>query len=161
MAVLAHGLHTISPLKNRKLAEEILSSGGALLSQYPIGREAIPQQFVQRDKTQAGMAQGVVMIQSDMEGGSLHASRAALSYDRWLAIPYPTEQDRTKKEPKIQANLLLADGDEAARKELLRLKDSSRLDRVLILRSKEDYARCLQSTLVPVGEIGSSQGRIF
>lgn len=161
VAVLAHGLQTISPSKNRKLADEILSSGGALVSQYPVGREAIPQQFVQRDKTQAGMAQGVVMIQSDLEGGSLHASRAALSYRRWLAVPYPTERDRAKKEPKIQANLLLAEGDVPARSELLRLKDSSGLDRVLILRSKEDYARCLISTSASTSEIGSSQGNMF
>lgn len=161
VAVLAHGLQTIAPPKNRKLAEDILSTGGALLSQYPIGQEAIPQQFVQRDKTQAGMAQGVVMIQSDLEGGSLHASRAALSYGRWLAIPYPTEQDRAKKERKIQANLLLADGDAIARSELLRLKDSRCLDRVLILRSKEDYGRCLPSTSAPSPETQYSQGSIF
>lgn len=161
VAILAHGLQTISPSKNRKLAEDILNAGGALLSQYPIGREAIPQQFVQRDKTQAGMAQGVVMIQSDLQGGSLHASRAALSYGRWLAVPYPTEQDRAKNEPKIQANLLLADGTVGERGELLRLKDGSGLDRVLILRSKEDYKRCLLSNTTPNLELQASQGSIF
>ncbi len=161
VAVLAHGLQSISPAKNRKLAEDILSAGGALLSQYPIGREAIPQQFVQRDKTQAGMAQGVVMVQSDLEGGSLHASRAALSYGRWLAVPYPTEQDRATKEPKIQANLLLADGDSEKQMELLRLKDVSGLDRVLILRSKEDYTRCLVINAAPSLDMGSSQGNMF
>lgn len=83
------------------------------------------------------------MIQSDLRGGSLHASRAALSYGRWLAIPYPTEQDRARREPKIQANLMLADGTSADRRDLLRLKDDAALDRVLVWRSKEDYARCL------------------
>lgn len=161
VAILAHGLQTISPSKNRKLAEDILNAGGALLSQYPIGREAIPQQFVQRDKTQAGMAQGVVMIQSDLQGGSLHASRAALSYGRWLAVPYPTEQDRAKNEPKIQANLLLADGTVEERGELLRLKDGSGLDRLIILRSKEDYTRCQLSNTTPNLELSSSQGSIF
>lgn len=145
VAVLAHGMHTIAPATHRSLAEDIVNSGGALVSQYPIGREVIPQQFVQRDKTQAGMAQGVVMIQSDLKGGSLHASRAALEYGRWLAVPYPTQQDRLTDEPKIQANLLLADGNATERAELLRLKGVSGLDRVLVLRSREDYARCLET----------------
>jgi len=90
IAVLAHGLHTIAPKQHRRLADDILAAGGALLCEFPFGREPIPQQFVKRDSTQAGLVQGVVMIQSDVRGGSLHASRAALTYARWLAVPYPT-----------------------------------------------------------------------
>lgn len=138
VAVLAHGLQTVAPSRHKKLAEEILASGGALVSQYAFGREVIPVQFVQRDKTQAGMAQGVVMVQSDREGGSLHASRAALSYGRWLAVPYPTQQDRERGEPKVQANLVIADGSTRDASDLLKCKDVD-LHRVIVLRSKEDY----------------------
>lgn len=161
VAVLAHGLQTIAPAKNRKLAEDILNNGGALISQYPIGRDAIPQQFAQRDKTQAGMAQGVVMIQSDLQGGSLHASRASIEYGRWLAVPYPTEKDRSRIEPKIQANLRLADGSEAERMDLLRLKSADGLGRILVLRSKDDYARCLASASAPGIEEPPLQGSMF
>lgn len=139
VAVLAHGLHTISPAKHRQLADAILNSGGALVSQFRFGQAATPQQFVIRDKVQAGLSQGVVMIQSDVKGGSLHASRAALEYNRWLAVPYPTLVDRDLNEPKIQANLLLADGDNKDRASLLRCSEPN-LDRVLILRGREDYA---------------------
>jgi len=162
VAVLAHGLQTIAPAKHRGLAEDILNKGGALVSQYPIGRDAIPQQFVQRDKTQAGMAQGVVMVQSDVQGGSLHASRAAIDYGRWLAVPYPTEADRASNAPKARANLLLADGSDADRRELLRRKDADGLDQIIVLRSKEDYARCLTSrSKAAVVEPPASQGSIF
>lgn len=161
VAVLAHGLQTIAPTQHRRLAEEILEKGGALVSQYPIGREAIPQQFVQRDKTQAGMAQGVVMIQSDLQGGSLHASRAAIDYGRWLAVPYPTEADRVSGAPKAKANLMLADGSEDERKELLRRKDGG-LQKVIVLRGKEDYARCLSLDPSAVAvEAPAVQGSIF
>ena len=139
VAVLAHGLQTIAPRKHRQLAEDILSSGGALVSEFPFGTEPLPQYFVQRDKTQAGMADGVVMVQSDLEGGSLHASRAALSYGRWLAVPYPTVQDRTAGAEKVQANLLLADGTETERADLLRIP-VSRLSQVIILRTRNDYS---------------------
>src|SRR5690606_3807633 len=136
VAVLAHGLQTIAPSTHRRLAEDILNKGGALVSQYPFGRGVIPQQFAQRDKTQAGMAQGVVLIQSDVQGGSLHASPAAIESGRWLAVPYPTESDRSAGAAKIKANLVLADGPPAARMELLRVKSESALGRVLVLRGK-------------------------
>ncbi|RRV04614.1 DNA-processing protein DprA [Pseudomonas sp. v388] len=138
VAVLAHGLHTISPSRNKDLANRILSSGGALVSEYKFGQAALPQQFVKRDRTQAGLARGVVMIQSDLKGGSLHASRASLDYERWLAIPYPTRKDIANNEPKIQANLLIADNFDGSAPALLRCT-SSKFDRVHILRSREDY----------------------
>ena len=146
VAVLAHGLHMVAPTRHRKLADEILASGGALVSEYPFGHGALPQQFVKRDRTQAGLARGVVMIQSDLKGGSLHASRASLEYERWLAVPYPTELDLRNSEPKIQANLLIASGGAAAKGDLLRCQPSA-LDQVLILRSKDDYSKMTDSTV--------------
>ncbi|MHB1530148.1 MAG: DNA-processing protein DprA [Acidiferrobacteraceae bacterium] len=144
VAVLAHGLQTISPSKHKELAERILESGGALVSEYPFGQSAQAQQFVKRDKTQAGLADGVVMIQSDLKGGSLHASRATLEYGRWLAVPYPTDRDRANNEPKIQANLLIADGAPGPKTDLLRC-DEFALSRIVVLRSKEDYRRLLEA----------------
>lgn len=160
VAVLAHGLQTIAPAKHRGLAEDILNKGGALVSQYPIGRDAIPQQFVQRDKTQAGMAQGVVMVQSDLQGGSLHASRAAIDYGRWLAVPYPTDADRASGAAKAKANLVLADGSLTERIELLRRKEGD-LDKLFVLRSKADYARCLASTAPAAAKASATQGSMF
>lgn len=154
VAVLAHGLQTTAPSQHKKLAEDILSSGGALISEYPFGQKAFPQQFVKRDRTQAGMAQGVVMIQSDIKGGSLHASRAALDYGRWLAVPYPTEADENAKEPKAQANLLIANGQDFERANLLRCTPKD-LGKIIILRNKNDYTvmtntHTPQSTVVPL-----------
>lgn len=148
VAVLAHGLHTVSPARNRALAEKIVESGGALVSEYRFGQGARPEQFVKRDRTQAGMAQGVVMIQSDVQGGSLHASRAALDYKRWLAIPYPTSLDRTNKEPKVQANLLLAEGSPEEKTRLLRCSPED-LTRLIILQGKDDYPQLLEPKQSP------------
>jgi DNA processing protein len=145
---MAHGLHTVAPARHRKLAEDILAQGGALVSEYRFGQAARPEQFVKRDRTQAGMAQGVVMVQSDLKGGSLHASRAALNYQRWLAVPYPTERDRANREPKVQANLVIADGTVEQREELLRCAASD-LERTIIVRGKGDYPRLLNQPAPP------------
>jgi hypothetical protein len=127
----------------RYLRPRAVSEGTPNRHQYPFGQNVLPQQFVKRDRTQAGLAQGVVMIQSDLKGGSLHASRATLSYDRWLAVPYPTPRDRELSEPKIQANLLIADGDDYSRADFLRCPIQS-LRKVLILHNKNDYLKLVE-----------------
>jgi DNA processing protein len=142
VAVLAHGLQMIAPSRHRKLAQDILETGGALVSEYPFGTSVLGAQFVKRDRTQAGMSQGVVMIQSDVKGGSLHASRAALDYQRWLAVPYPTDKDFENGESKVQANLVIADGIDAQRADLLRCPISS-LRLVTVVRGREDYLRLI------------------
>lgn len=143
VAVLAHGLQTISPNQNRKLAEDILKSGGALVSQYPLGNQPTPYQFAERDKTQAGLSRGVVMIQSDKTGGSMHASRAILKYKRWLAYPYPTDSDLSNSEPKIEANTYFSSADEGSLANFLKCEVSD-LARLRRLRSKHDYPLLLE-----------------
>ncbi|AUC11320.1 hypothetical protein BLX90_13235 [Rhizobium sp. Y9] len=145
VAVMAHGLQMVAPARHKNLAHDIVASGGALISEYPFGQNVQNQQYVKRDRTQAGLARGVVMIQSDIKGGSLHASRAALDYGRWLAVPYPTDKDRESGEPKVQANLLIADGADSDRASLLRCPESS-LQRLIILRGRTDYLRMLNRT---------------
>jgi len=146
VAVLAHGLQMIAPSQHKKLAHNILESGGALITEYPFGQKVFPQQFVKRDRIQAGLAQGVVMVQSDIKGGSLHASRAALDYNRWLAVPLPTSVDRNNKEPKVMANLLIAEGDWVDKANLLKCK-RERLDNILVLRTRDDYPSMLSGLL--------------
>lgn len=138
IAVLAHGLHTIAPKQHIKLAEQILSSGGALISEYGFGVDPHPSHFIKRDRTQAGLSKGVVMIQSDSDGGSLHAARAAISYSRVLAIPLPTEKDLNNSEKKIQANKILCTGLPDEKAKLLDCPEDE-LKHLFIIRNKEDY----------------------
>lgn len=138
VAVLAHGLHTIAPTQHEYLAHQILDSGGALVSEFPFGMDPYIHQFVKRDRTLAGLANGVVMVQSAREGGSLHASRAALQHGRHLVVPLPTERDRNAHEPKIEANMLLANCDDGAKTELLKCAQED-LSRLTILTGRNDY----------------------
>lgn len=140
---MAHGLQTIAPARHKNLAQRILNSGGTLITEYRFGQEPLPTNFVKRDRIQAGLAQGVVMIQSDTSGGSLHASRASVEYGRWLAVPYPTEMDIQRNEPKVQANLLLADGSSQDKVDLLKCQQAD-LRRLIILRSRDDYGLMIE-----------------
>lgn len=145
VAVLAHGLQTIAPSSHKKLAARIVESGGALVTEYRFGQQPLPTNFVKRDRIQAGFAQGVVMIQSDLVGGSLHASRASIGYGRWLAVPFPTDQDISRAEAKIQANLRLSEGTPNEKATLLKCEQHD-LARVIVLRSKSDYVRMLSTS---------------
>ena len=161
VAILAHGLQTIAPPRHRNLAERILESGGALVTEYRFGREPEPANFAKRDRIQAGMAQGVVMVQSDVKGGSLHASRAAIEYGRWLAVPYPTKMDIGRKESKIRGNLLLADGSPQAKTKLLNC-GLDELQRLIVLGGRKDYPQManLNSNLISQPS-ESKQGNLF
>lgn len=142
VAVLAHGLHTIAPRANAALAEDILANDGTLVSEYAFGVEPLPNQFVQRDYIQAGISSGVVMIQSGITGGSLHAAGRALKLGRLLVVPAPTDQDRSNNDPKIQANLAIESMDETRMGTLFGIGPIDP-GRIMILRGRGDYKEML------------------
>lgn len=73
VAVLAQGLDTgIYPAENRSLAQEIIESDGCWLSEYTLGVRGRPNFFVERDRLQAGLSAGVVVIETDIKGGTMH-----------------------------------------------------------------------------------------
>ncbi len=139
VAVLAHGLDTVYPKKHAALAARIVDEGGALVSEYPPGAKPYGPQFVKRDRVQAALALSVVLVQTDVRGGSLHASRASLRYGRLLAVPMPTPADAENLEPKIEGirKILDSSAEDVARYLECRV---DALRRLLVLRSREDYA---------------------
>ena len=88
IAVMPAGLDQIVPKSNYLLAEEILKKGGCLVSQYPIGTPVKKYQYVERDYIQSGISQGVVVIESQEDGGTMHAARHAVRQNRRLACYY-------------------------------------------------------------------------
>jgi DNA processing protein len=84
VAVLAHGLDTLYPSSHRGLAERILANGGCLISEYPPGERPHPQYFVQRDRLQSGLSHAVVVVETDVRGGTMHTVKAAVDQRRPL-----------------------------------------------------------------------------
>lgn len=84
-AIVAHGLHTVYPKENFRLAEDILSSGGVLFSEYFVGTGALANYFVERDRLQAGLSIATIVIQSGIKGGTMHAVNATLDSNKKLA----------------------------------------------------------------------------
>lgn len=146
-AVMAQGLDTIYPKENIGLAERIIQLGGALVSEYPYGTPVRAAQLVQRDKVQAALAAGVILVQSGEKGGSLHASRAIIEYKRPLIVVGQSKSDTSRAEEKSLANLILLGNDKSEACRILKtasypdeliIKMHSRANYPLMLRALED-----------------------
>jgi DNA processing protein len=70
LAVLGTGLDVAYPPENRALAERI-AGHGALLSQFPRGAPPLPHHFPLRNRTIAGLALGVVVVEAATRSGAL------------------------------------------------------------------------------------------
>jgi DNA protecting protein DprA len=138
VAVLGHGLQTIYPSRNGDLAKRILDQGGALVSEYHFGTPMVPHRLVERDRVQAGMSQAVVMVQSKRDGGSMHASRAALRYGRNLYIPSPLKEDLAGTDSAVEVPRLLLQGETGELAKVLK-REPEGLHGVVLIRSRADY----------------------
>ncbi len=80
----------IYPAYNRKLAERILQSGGALFSELPHTQGAALWTFPRRNRLMAGIARATLVIECTKKSGTLITARLALDYNRdLLTIPGP------------------------------------------------------------------------
>ena len=85
VAVLAHGLDTVYPSKNRILAEVIVKTNGCLVSEYPPGVRAAKRYFMERNRIQSGLSDGVVVVEAETRSGTMNTTRAARKQNRPLA----------------------------------------------------------------------------
>ncbi len=92
--VLPGPLDTIIPSENKELVTQILENDGLLLSEYPPGTPIERKNFVERDRIQAGLSEGVFVGQSGIPGGTLHTVRYTLKYDRKLLVFDPSSEEK-------------------------------------------------------------------
>ena len=81
VGVLAHGLDRIYPAVHRKTAVDMLEQGG-LLTEYMTGTNPDRQNFVQRNRIVAGMADATIVVESAAKGGALITAGLATDYHR-------------------------------------------------------------------------------
>jgi DNA processing protein len=88
VAVWGTGIDVIYPKENKKLAESIVASGGAIVSEYPLGTFPAPQNFPIRNRILSGMSVGVLVIEAAEYSGTRITARCAMEQNRDVfAVP--------------------------------------------------------------------------
>ncbi len=77
VAVQACGLDVDYPSINRYMREDIVASGGALLSEYPPGTTVTPSVFQVRNRLISGLSWGVCVVEAPTRSGALMTARLA------------------------------------------------------------------------------------
>ena len=88
IAVVATGLDKVYPLRHKVLSQEILQSGGLIVSEFIPGTLPKAGHFPKRNRIISGLSQGVLVVEAEIRSGSLITARCAIEQGRDVfAIP--------------------------------------------------------------------------
>src|SRR5579864_3717312 len=88
VAVFGTGVDVIYPRENKKIADGILETSGALVSEFPLATFAAPQNFPIRNRIISGLSLGVLVVEAGEYSGTRITARCALEQSRELfAVP--------------------------------------------------------------------------
>lgn len=86
IAVLGSGLDRIYPKENSLLYNEILSTGGLILSEYIIGTKPSKLNFPARNRIISGLGKGIIVVEAKEKSGTLNTVDFALEQGKEVFV---------------------------------------------------------------------------
>lgn len=87
VAVIGSALDCLYPPENAALADEI-AENGAVISEYPLGREPDRTTFPYRNRLVSGLSMGVIVVEAGCTSGALNTAEQAMEQGRTVfAVP--------------------------------------------------------------------------
>lgn len=86
IAVLGNGLPRIYPSTHRQLADQIVSSGGAILTEYEEGVPPMGFRFLERNRLVSGLADAIIITEAARRSGTLNTAAHALEQGKEIFV---------------------------------------------------------------------------
>lgn len=126
--------------KHIKLIDEVLTAGGLIVSEYPPLKKEDKISGSSASRIQAGLSQGLILVQSSVNGGSKYTIKAFAKLGRALGVIHYPESDGYNEESFGANRLIVSEGMGGIAK-ILGLKSPSKLNigSIVVINGKMDY----------------------
>ena len=113
IAVLGTGIDVVYPEENKELYRQITKQG-LIISEFPLGTTPQAQNFPRRNRIVAGISSGTLVVEANLQSGSLITARLAIEQNRDVfAIPgSPLESRSSGTNKLIKEGAVLVDSAE-------------------------------------------------
>lgn len=86
IAVQANGLDRLYPSSHRQLGENIIKTGGAIISEYEPGTPGYPSQFLERNRIVSGLSDAILITEAAAHSGTLNTASHALEQGKEVFV---------------------------------------------------------------------------
>ena len=86
IAVIGNGLDTIYPKENTYLSDKIIDTGGAIISEYPLGTIPEKMNFPARNRIISGLSKAIIVVEAKEKSGTLITVDFALEQGRDIYV---------------------------------------------------------------------------
>ena len=147
IAVMPCGLDTIYPKDNSNLFNKIIDDGGCVISEYPPGQKLFKNQLVERDRLQSALSEAVVVVETTINGGTLHTVNYAFNQNKKVACYKHSE--KYIGENAVQGNLKLLES-----KEVTSICSIESIEQFIEkLKNQNNYDKLNQKNYIDVNQI--------
>jgi len=141
--VLSGGLNynKTSSKITKHLAEQVLSNNGLLISEYPPNKREDQFSGSKASRIQAGLSIGIILVQSNVSGGSKYTIKAFSEVERPLGVINFSENQNFNEDENFSGNRLLLKKGVPAIAEMCDIKkiNNIRTNKIISIAGKDDY----------------------